>query len=276
MTCSPSPAVVLSPNTGYCECLIGYYAIPASGDCQGILELIYLVCHSSCGSCKGLTEYDCLDCKRSIMQYDPLTYSCNCPPKNYKASDGNCLRIYIYIYIKLACDECCKECTGPSNKECRIESCAKVNSCYPLYGSQTTCLYVCKSTTSLYLDTSTPTEEICRKCHNNCQICFETTNETCLQCISPYLLTNEKECLFTSCDSYPDTFHTEGKCAKCNDNCDGCKYSNNYCLNCTSPYFFHLPTHSCLLICPEGFYANKVIWECQSNYIYIYIYYSLP
>ena len=100
LTCSPTQTVVLNPLTRHCECLIGYYAKPNSGDCQGILELIYIACHSSCGSCKGLTEYDCLDCKRAIMRYDPITSSCNCPPKHYKTLDGNCLRKYnIYIYI---------------------------------------------------------------------------------------------------------------------------------------------------------------------------------
>ena len=100
LTCASNLSVLLSPYTGYCECKIGFYALPASGDCQGIyiFKQINLACHSSCESCKGLNEYDCLDCKSSIMKYDPVTYSCTCPTKHYNTPNGNCLRIYILIY----------------------------------------------------------------------------------------------------------------------------------------------------------------------------------
>ena len=211
------------------------------------------------------------------MIYHPITFTCTCPSKYFKPAEGNCLGMNIfniYIYIYIACHSCCKECTGTENIECKLNECDKENSCYPLETApplppatlnSTTCLYMCEDPTPLFLDTSSPGHEICRKCHPNCNICYGDQDNTCLQCISPKLLTDERECIYTDCTNYDNTFPTTTKCERCNEKCDGCEGSPSYCLDCTSPYLFLEETHSCLSTCPDQFYDNHHISLCQST-----------
>ena len=140
-----------------------------------------------------------------------------------------------------------------------------------------TCLYMCEHPIPHFLDTSSPGMEICRECHSHCNICYGQLDNTCLECISPYLLTDERECIYTDCTNYPNTFPTLTKCEKCSEKCDGCENSPSYCLNCASDYLFLEETHSCLSTCPEQFYDNHHISLCQSEYtLYIYIYIDCP
>ena len=172
---------------------------------------------------------------------------------------------YIYIYIYLACDSCCKKCTGPGNHLCVENECDKANSCYPLAGQPRTCIRDCNSLTPLYLDTSTPNSEVCRECHSNCLMCYGSENNTCLECAPPKLLTQEKECLYDNCPPLMNTFTTETKCEKCSDRCRGCALSPFNCLSCEPPYYFFAQTNSCITACPDQFYANIQSSQCQSK-----------
>ena len=186
----------------------------------------------------------------------------------------------------IACHECCSECQGPENTQCDIDQCDQSNTCYPLANTtshippgeaveSTICLYMCEHPTdNLFLDTSHSGQEICRTCHSNCKICYGSEVNTCLECIPPKLLTNEKECLYEDCVAYPNTFEADIMCEKCITKCKECQFSPSNCLDCEPPYVFFTETNSCLDTCPDQFYGNRTmgITECQSIYIYIYIF----
>ena len=180
---------------------------------------------------------------------------------------------YLYIHIiYLVCHECCIACNGRSNTDC-VGGCAKENSCYPIHNTRTTCLHRCHNMTSPhYLDTSIEGEEVCRECHTNCQVCDGPSSDNCFQCKPPFMLTNERECIYMDCKNFPDTFQAHGKCVNCSYKCDGCEYSPDYCLACHSPYLFLPSTHTCFALCPPQLYENSILRECQGTYIYIYIY----
>ena len=132
---------------------------------------------------------------------------------------------------------------------------------------------MCEHPIPLFLDNSSPGQEICSTCHPNCNICYDDKDNTCLECIQPFLLTDERECIYTNCSNYANTFPTLTKCEKCSEKCNGCENSPSYCLSCISPYLFLEETHSCLSTCPDQFYGNHHISLCQSTHnIYIYIY----
>ena len=193
---------------------------------------------------------------------------CTCPSHYYKTS-GNCYSKYIYIYIE--CNECCIECTGPTNKECKPNNCNNEDTCYPLYQQNaTTCLQSCISQSPLFLEISVD-GKICKDCHKDCKFCFGETNEKCLECKSPYLLKKERECKDIACDINSNTFQSPYyKCENCSERCDECQNNPNYCLECISPYVFLSDTHSCLFDCPSYYYEYNR--KCLSNlYIYIYI-----
>ena len=189
------------------------------------------------------------------------------------------VNIYIYIYIYIACHTCCSECSGPEDFECNLDQCDRSNSCYPLEVispipstgdevniNSTICLYMCQHPTeNLFFDNSNPSQEICRGCHPNCKICYGNQANTCIECIPPKLLTDEKECLYENCLPYPNTFEAEIKCEKCISKCRDCKNSPAYCLDCQPPYLFFHEANSCLDNCPDQFYGNRTmaIPECQ-------------
>ena len=56
--------------------------------------MYFLACHSDCGSCRGVTDHDCLDCRYDTMDYDSTTFTCTCPTDHYKGSNSLCLSIY--------------------------------------------------------------------------------------------------------------------------------------------------------------------------------------
>ena len=270
---------------------MGYFTDYISGICHRNISfiyirifclLLYIACHSDCGNCQGVTDHDCLDCRYDIMDYNSTAYTCSCPSDHYKGPDSICLSIYynlfiyiLYIYIYIECDSCCKKCRGPGNSLCQVNECNKENSCYPLDIpisptpstplDSTTCLYMCEYLTPHFLDTSSPGKEICRKCHHNCNYCYGDMDNTCLGCIQPFLLTDERECIYTDCKNYPNTFPTLTKCEKCDEQCDSCERSPSYCINCASPYLFFKETHSYLSTCPDQFYDNHQISLCQST-----------
>ncbi len=59
-------------------------------------------------------------------------------------------------------------------------------------------------------------------------------------------------------------------CQACSAECNACVDKATNCIvsqNCTENYFFYAPKNSCLLICPNGYYAelyaNKAFGECK-------------
>ena len=142
-----------------------------------------------------------------------------------------------------------------------LGGCAKENSCYPIHNTRTTCSNRCHNMTSPhYLDISIEEEKVCRECHINNQVCDEPSSDNCFQCKPPFLLTNERECIYMDCKNFLDTFQAHGKCVNCSYKSDGCEYYPDYCLALNSTYIFYPSTHTCYALCPTQLY------------IYIYIY----
>ena len=177
--------------------------------------------------------------------------------------------IYIYIYsINIVCDQSCNGCSGPSNEKCLL--CEINSSYYPLDTRSTTCILMCNSPgISLYLNTTSNT---CKSCHINCAICFGSSEFECSQCLHPFYLGNNQECVYTDCANYPNTFPNNYICQECHPNCDGCIYTTNNCLACLSPYLKLPSSTSCSPSCPSKYYPYLTLQICQRDNIHIYIY----
>ena len=55
-------------------------------------------------------------------------------------------------------------------------------------------------------------------------------------------------------------------CQFCSPECIFCEGENDNCnatYGCAEDYFFHYPTNECLLVCPNGYYADDhVTFDC--------------
>ena len=167
------------------------------------------------------------------------------------------------------CSEACKECSGPGNDLCI--SCNERMGFYPLYSKQSTCLFLCNYELDkpLYLN---PDKMLCESCNNHCALCFGPSNMECNKCNSPYYLGNHKECIYTECNNYPNTFPSNFICENCDPMCDGCFHSPTKCLACAFPFLYLKETSLCLTSCPLSYYSYHLAQLCLRN-IYIYILY---
>ena len=196
------------------ECLSGYYKEESS--CKK--------CHSTCLTCGGPTENNCLTCdalSATNGKYHLKQNACidSCPSNCFEETN-----------ICKECHESCLTCSGAFDNNCLT-----CNTADPLKGkflpSQSMCLALCPSYT--YEENNS-----CKKCNDSCSTCFGQEKNNCLTCNSSspvYGKFNFKDntCIST-CPS--GTYEEYNICKSCLNNCLTCN-SNGSCSVCERDFF---------------------------------------
>ncbi|CAG9324581.1 unnamed protein product [Blepharisma stoltei] len=157
LTCSSSE-LMLSNLSGACECLPGKYMLHESPiDCGG-------TCDSSCSTCIGPNEDQCLTCKNSSITLNNIPGKCFCNSSQYVIS-----------YSPLICENCnsaCLECSGSGAGDCiSCKNSSITPSANPGY---------CSCLTYEYILSASPLH--CDLCHNSCESCSGPYYNDCLTC----------------------------------------------------------------------------------------------
>ncbi len=205
-------------------------------------------CLGGCAECSD--EKTCTTCLAGYIK------------KSSKGTD-TCIQCatdeYVDGSICEACSKYCSQCTGPTNTECYPGKCR--NSAYPLEGTNTTCLYNCKtkdSSSSVYLDESTRTCKY-RVCHSSCKTCVGTTASDCTSCSDQTKVLYNNQCL----DECPAGYYVgdDNICFTCSDNCLACTAYNG-CTKCSAGTA--IVKGYCKSSCPEGYFLNSTGSTCDS------------
>lgn len=222
------------PDTSTCAetCGDGYFTEPGN---------ICAVCVPNCKSCSD--RLNCDICKTGFEKDENNLCSQKCQTGKY-LSGSSCND----------CDDSCKGCKGPSNKDCTLcHSLVEVN----VDGS---CSYSCSA--GMYWSDSL---KKCSSCYSSCQTCEESSSGyNCLSCLSHLFTAKiEGEINYVNCLSSCPTGYYEGeevsgepkKCEKCPQGCEVCeKVTENQeskmkCSECETGYY--LWESSCVQNCPE-------------------------
>ena len=89
-------------------------------------------------------------------------------------------------------------------------------------------------------------------CVPQCKICFGQSDQSCVSCISPYILYG------TTCvDKCPQKlFNNDGACVPCDPKCKDCTGNSTNCIGGCEDKYYLLNTNTCLKSCPEGYVEN--------------------
>ena len=104
------------------------------------------------------------------------------------------------------------------------------------------------------------------QCWPTCQTCSNPTSTDCITCYNHSTLkidTNECKCddgYFMIINSNPCNVTPCSTCAVCEDPCEKCEGTPNYCISCLENYF--LFSNACQNICPNGTYADTFTMKC--------------
>ena len=96
-----------------------------------------------------------------------------------------------------------------------------------------------------------------------CKDCFAPNNQSCVSCISSYLLLGS-----TCVDKCPPKFFdNDGYCAECDPRCNNCTEAMSNCVNGCDTKYYLLNINSCLESCPKGYAANleRVCVKCEEE-----------
>ncbi|XP_068159733.1 furin-like protease 2 isoform X1 [Drosophila tropicalis] len=196
-------------------------------------------CHSTCGTCNGPTDQDCITCRPSRYAWQTKCMN-NCPDGFY--ADKKRLEC-------MPCPKGCKTCT--SNGLCSdcMENwtLSKKDKCI-VAGSET-----CSDS-----EFFNPTESQCQSCHATCETCNGPLESNCMSCPSNRLL--ELNHCVTGCQ---DGFFMEtGVCSPCLHTCTQC-FSRTNCSNCSKG--LELQNGECRTTCADGYYSDRGI--CAKCYL---------
>ncbi|KAK7021140.1 serine-type endopeptidase activity protein, partial [Halocaridina rubra] len=213
-------------KAGHCvasshRCNINEFAT-VNGACQR--------CHSTCLSCVGTGESQCLHCtQRRFLLDSKCVESC---PESYFAVRGRCL----------PCPNGCLYCT--SYGDCR--SCAPR---FHLHNNK--CIASCPE--GFYSDIG-----VCRPCEATCRSCYGPRTDQCASCH------NESFLLGSACHrSCPDSHYPERmKCVPCYNNCRTCKGSG--LTDCTTCHDYLTLDGGMCIECRSGRYYNLTLKSCES------------
>ncbi|XP_043658322.1 furin-like protease 2 isoform X2 [Drosophila teissieri] len=245
-------------------------------------------CHSTCATCNGPTDQDCITCRSSRYAWQNKCLI-SCPDGFY--ADKKRLEC-------MPCQEGCKTCTSNGvcseclqnwtlNKrdKCIVsgsEGCSESEffslsegQCRPCHAScgscngpagtncmscppnrlleQSRCVSGCRE--GFFMEAGS----LCSPCLHTCSQCVSRTN--CSNCSKGLELQNG-ECRTTCADGY---YSDRGICAKCYLSCHTCSGPRrNQCVQC--PAGWQLAAGECHPECPEGFYKSD--FGCQKCHHY--------
>lgn len=184
--------------------------------------------------------------------------------------------IYDYSFSLDICHDVCKTCNGPLSSHCL--------SCYTgLYlqdpPGPSSCEPLCPD--GLYSEFSTNT---CENCDKECLKCSGPTSHDCIACVEEKFLLKLNSSMKICADSCPSDYFSIGNvCTKCDVSCKTCSSgATKGCLSCDLPRYFMSSecllscpnnfygdneTKSCVDVCPDGTFANKLNQICTSCFV---------
>ena len=198
-----------------------------------------LQCDSSCSTCLGPGNTDCMGCNPGYFIYwnnTQLLCPKVCPPGTYPDSSSVCQ----------PCDSTCATCDGPLSTNCL--SCSSTL----FYSSVNKTCTLC-NTDGLYQSGSN-----CHQCDSSCKTCSSGGDSACTSCVSPKIV-NRGYCLLP-CPS--GQYDNGGQCRLCNSNCQECIISPALCTSCGPGQF--LAGTNCYSHCPTGYYKLPNSPKCRA------------
>ncbi|EGR33566.1 zinc finger lsd1 subclass family protein, putative [Ichthyophthirius multifiliis] len=210
------------------------------------LTIQFSPCHSSCLTCIGEKQNQCLTCiQRAYLQLDN---TCKCESQ-FEGFPTSINEIF------------CKVCYSPCSKCFRADtqSCLECIPSFFLY--QNTCIPVCP------LNITVPLSGICLPCPQFCSTC--DLNFKCISCIPNYLI-QDKICVQKCSISY---IQQNQVCIPCSDNCLTCQNTIINCTSCNLSYFLNEQTQVCIPcddLCIECFgISSRECSKCSTGAIFI-------
>ena len=211
-------------------------------------------CHSSCLTCNGALETNCLTCDQTSLLY-----------KYYHVSTKKCLEFCYYSsqYLDesnnncLSCHSNCLGCFGPNDNQCSACKSTK----YLIYETNT-CVTSCPIGSFFY--TNNP--KSCRKCPNGCESCSSLADEPCDCCnqADPLFAYRYQTKCYPSCPSGTYLADATNKvCEVCHESCSSCSSgSSESCESCKEELFIH--NNKCIADCPAGFFKDELMKKCSA------------
>ncbi|KAG5680505.1 hypothetical protein PVAND_010012 [Polypedilum vanderplanki] len=223
-------------------------------------------CHSTCETCMGPTENDCLTCSNNLLlQNNKCVSTCD---KGYFMEAGvctMCLHTCTQCVSRMNCTECVKGLQLQSG-ECRA-TCADGyysdrGSCVKCYLSCDTCsgprrdqCVRCPNGWKLAAGECHPecpegffkTEFGCQKCHHYCKTCNAAGPLSCTSCPTHFMLEGG---LCTECLSMQYYDSLTQTCKTCHESCRSCSGPGQYsCISCAFPLHLDRLNNQCVPCC---------------------------
>ncbi|XP_072051183.1 proprotein convertase subtilisin/kexin type 6-like [Amphiura filiformis] len=204
-----------------------------------------LSCHTTCESCHGPDETDCISCDIDLV------HKGNRCVDDEQCGDG----FYISTDIHggevsrecIACHPTCKTCDGFAFDDClscMVDSYLNFGVCEP----------DCRDGTYRDVD-----DDKCHACPDGCKLCI--TELICIACEDDRVLNDgscDEGCSSGSYDSEGECFQCHSLCEECNDggltDCTECKQDEGK---------RYLLEGACLPFCPEGYFMDDDSYTCM-------------
>jgi proprotein convertase subtilisin/kexin type 5 len=202
-----------------------------------------LVCHSSCSTCQGPMESDCLTCgsNRTLSSGHCIV---GCPHGSFQSVEGKQITCQL-------CDAACAECTGDGNGHC-----TKCKDEYVLDGS--TCTLECPKGTFRDLSIGK-----CSTCNKICVTCNGAGPLDCTSCQKPMVLIEDTgQCASACPDVYYKASTNDGTivCHKCGSSCATC-LGEGSCLTCHQGSYLY--NKACVAVCPLSTFSDDQSLTCR-------------
>ncbi|CAG2060640.1 unnamed protein product [Timema podura] len=212
-------------------------------------------CHSTCETCTGPTEYNCISCESPLLLHGTQCLTTcltglyldqdTCMPCLHTCqsctSRVNCTHYYSNHGVCAKCYLSCMTCSGPDKTHC--VSCPDE---WQLAGGE--CSPMCPG--GFFLSRFG-----CQRCHPYCQTCAGEGRLNCTSCAAPFML-ERGLCIKCLGSQYYDP--TTQLCRPCHESCLTCSGQGSFsCLSCLLPLHLDRLSHQCVQCC-----AEKKHWDC--------------
>ena len=161
--CEANTSCIVKCQNNQCICMSDSYC-NSTGGCS--------LCHDSCSTCTGATEYNCTSCSDINAILDINTGQCICKAGFFLNSNFSCS----------SCFNSCLNCTGPENNQC-------LNCNYDYVFRDGFCVNNCD--TNEYISSN----NTCFTCDDTCLSCFNGTLNSCLTCYNGFSINNYNQCV---------------------------------------------------------------------------------
>ena len=204
-------------------------------------------CNSTCKTCNGSTDENCLSCNDNNYLYSGKCYN-ECPKGTFKTENENGNKVCNDCYIN------CEKCTeGGNSSKMMCDSCPE-NSIIYKYNYNNKNYYNCYNISDNKEKRFFIPEKI-----NEISSCFELYNQ--------YIIENTNECIEFPEGGYFISNDTTGLLSKCHSSCLTCSKTytelNSNCDSCNEGL---LQDGNCVNNCSDGYYKNNSnCLKCHNN-----------